>query len=569
MEDGRLVAAAQEERFTRVKHDPEIPRLAFRYCLEQSGKTISEIDCVAYYEDPVKKLDRQLWAGLPQLPTTSPLSLFCLDAMRPARDIREVLGFDGEILFVDHHKAHAASSYYFSGFPDAALLTVDAVGEWATTSYGRAEGKGFELFEEVCFPDSIGLLYSAITAYLGFDVNDAEYKVMGLAPYGEPRYVEEMYSLIKVGEGGQFRLQLEYFDLLGGETMYSEKLCTLLGKPPRVPEAELLQFHKDVARSLQTVLEEVLLTKVRYLHTMVNSENLCMAGGVALNCTANARILRDGPFKRLFVQPASSDAGGCLGAAAIAHVQLTGERPETEPMRHLYLGPSFDNDEIAAIFAPGRAKVLDFRGQEDELLRATVERLAAGKVVGWFQGKMEFGPRALGGRSILADPRAPQMRDRINALVKKRESFRPFAPAVLASRVGEHFELDHLSPFMLETCRVKSALDLPSITHVDGSARVQTVEAESSPRFHCLLQEFERRTGCPILLNTSFNLRGEPIVCTPLDALLCFIRSGLDCLIMEDFLLDRTALPESWISWFGNTSPRSGAAISQSVYTLL
>jgi carbamoyltransferase len=568
LRDGRLVAAAQEERFTRIKHDPSIPRAAFRYCLEEAGLTIADVDAIAYYEDPVKKLDRQLWMALPQVPPATPQSLFRLDPGRPQREIREVLGFDGPVDTFDHHLSHAASSYYFSGFEEAAVMTVDAVGEWATASYGRAEGARLDLFEEVRFPDSLGLLYSAITSYLGFDVNDAEYKVMGLAPYGEPRYADQVRSLISVQEGGQFRLDLRYFDFLGGARMFSEELCTLFGAPPREAESELTPWACDVARSLQAVLEDVLLAKVRYLHRRVPGANLCLAGGVALNCVAVERIVREGPFRRVFVQPAASDAGAALGAAALSHVRRTGERPDARPLPHVFLGPSFGADEIAGLFRSSPARVADLRGKEDELLRATVDRLAAGQVVGWFQGRMEFGPRALGNRSILADPRDPAMRERINALVKKREAFRPFAPAVLADRAADHFELDHAAPFMAETCRVRSRLDLPAVTHVDGSARVQTVEAASNPRFARLIEAFASRTGCPILLNTSFNLRGEPIVCTPVDALACFLRSGLDCLVLEDVLLDRDGLPESWTRAFAAPEARP-ARVSDRVYTLL
>jgi carbamoyltransferase len=568
LQDGHLVAAAQEERFSRAKHDPRLPRAAFRYCLEAAGLTIADVDCLAYYEDPVKRLDRQLWMALPHVPPATPRALFRLDAMRPEREIRELLGFEGPIEYFDHHQSHAASSYYYSGFSEAALLTVDAVGEWATASYGRAEGARLELFEEVRFPDSLGLLYSAITSYLGFQVNDAEYKVMGLAPYGEPRYVDQVRALVTVEDDGRFRLDMRYFDFLGGARMFSSELCRLFGAPPREPESALSPFAKDVARSLQVVLEEVLLAKVAYLHRRVPSANLCMAGGVALNCVAIERIVKAGPFERVFVQPAASDAGGALGAAALAHVRRTGERPDARPLAHVFLGPGFGADTIAELFRSSGARVQDFRRREPDLVRATVDRLASGKVVGWFQGRMEFGPRALGNRSILADPRDPGMRERINALVKRREAFRPFAPAVLASKAAEHFELDHPAPFMVETCRVRSPWDLPAVTHVDGSARVQTVDRNANPRFATLLGAFEARTGCPVLLNTSFNLRGEPIVCTPVDALLCFIRSELDCLVVEDILLDRDGLPGSWLRWFRGQRPPA-RAVADDVYTLL
>ena len=565
--DGRLVAAAQEERFTRVKHDASLPRQAFRWCLARAGITIADVDCIAWYEDPVAKLDRQLWMGLPNVPPVSPPFLFKLDAARPVRELRELLGWEGRVEFVSHHLAHAASAFDFSGWEDAALLTVDAVGEWATTSYGRAAGAGIELFEEVRFPHSLGLFYSAITSYLGFDVNDAEYKVMGLAPYGQPVYADQLRKLIEVLPGGQFRLDLQYFDFLGGARMFSEELCTLLGRRSREPESELDQFARDVARSAQVVLEEILLAKAAWLHEQTGSPRLCMAGGVALNCVANGRILRDGPFDELFVQPAASDAGAALGAATIAYRRLTGQAPPRQRLEHVLLGPAFTTGEIESLLVGSGVHTKVFADRA-VLVDHVAERLSRGEVVGWFHGAMEFGPRALGARSILADPRNPTMRDRVNAFVKKREAFRPFAPAVMAERARDHFDLDHDSPFMLETCQVRSPLELPAITHVDGSARPQTVHAASHPRFHALLRAFERRTGCPILLNTSFNLRGEPIVCTPIDALLCFVRSDLDCLVLEDLVLDRRDVPAQWREWFAEL-PAARTGVSSMVYTLL
>jgi carbamoyltransferase len=392
---------------------------------------------------------------------------------------------------------------------------------------------------------------------------------MGLAPYGEPRYVDQVRKLIGSVHGGRFELDLRYFDFIRGRRMYSEALCDLFGAPPRARGGEIARFHQDVARSLQVVLEEILLEKVRWLHRETGLRSLCMAGGVALNCVANGRILREGPFERLFVQPAAGDSGGCLGAAALAHLQLTGERP-AEPMRHAFLGPSWTADEVAAILSSTGLKTLDFRGREPELLEAVVDRLAAGKVVGWFHGRMEMGPRALGARSLLADPRDPDMRDRLNRLVKKREAFRPFAPSGLLTHAREHLDLDPPSPFMLETCRVTSPLKLPAITHVDGSARPQTVGPATAPRFSDLLTAFHRRTGCPMLVNTSFNIRGEPIVCTPVDALLCFGSTGIDALVLEDFVIDREALPENLPalleSW---RRPRSGFAVSRDLYTFV
>lgn len=542
LKDGVLVAAAEEERFSRSKHDAGIPKGAFNYCLEEGGLTIDEVDCVAYYEEPAKKLARQLWMMLPGLPSEKKL-LARIDPHRPEREIREVLGFDGRLEYVGHHQAHAASTFYYSGFKEAAILTVDGVGEWDTTSFGRGSGDDLELLETVEFPHSIGLLYSTITGYLGFEVNEGEYKVMGLAPYGKPRHVDLIRKLIINQPRGQYLLDLRYFDFKSFQRMYSEEMVSLFGHPPRQPRTEILDFHKDLARSLQYVLEEILMEKIKYLHEVTKMENLCMAGGVALNCVANGRIKREGPFKRLFVQPAAGDSGGALGAAAIAYKRLANGRAESlSILRHAYLGPSFSSEEVTSFVESTGVKALDFRGREAALVEAVAQRLAASKIVGWFHGRMEFGPRALGGRSILADPRGESMQDRINSIIKQRESFRPFAPAVLEERAAAHFDLDHPSRYMLETCQVKSPIKLPAITHVDGSARVQTVDEETNPRFARLLRAFERLTNCPILLNTSFNLNYEPIVCTPADAFICFIRSGLDVLVLEDFLIDRSAI---------------------------
>ncbi|HEY0513753.1 MAG TPA: carbamoyltransferase N-terminal domain-containing protein [Thermoanaerobaculia bacterium] len=571
LRDGRLVAAVEEERLSRVKHDPRLPVSAFRHCLRAGGIGLTDLDAVAYYESPVKKLSRQLWTGIPE--GASP-DLPWLDPRAPERAIREGLGWDGPLLAFDHHLSHAASAFLFSGFPAAALLTVDGVGEWATTSYGRGKGAAIELFEEVGFPHSLGLLYATLTSYLGFEVNDGEYKVMGLAPYGEPRYRDEMRRLVSPGPGGQYTLDLRYFDFVRGRRMFSDALPRLFGEPPRKPEAEITGFHQDVARSLQEVLEEVLLAKARWLHERTGLPDLCMAGGVALNVVANGRILREGPFERLFVQPAAGDSGGCLGAAALAHVKLAGERPE--PLRHVYLGPRWSSGEIAGLLAATGISGQDFRGREAELLEAVVDRLERGLVVGWFHGALELGPRALGARSLLADPRDPGIRDRLNGLVKKREAFRPFAPSVLAAHAAEHFDLDHPSPYMLETCQVTSPLALPAVTHVDGSARPQTVDPEVAPRYAALLEAFRRRTGYPVLVNTSFNVRGEPIVASPVDALSCMGVSGIDVLVLEDFLIDRALLPAHWAdllpAW--RERARSGfargtGAVSADLYTFV
>ncbi|MGH7387888.1 MAG: carbamoyltransferase family protein [Candidatus Rokuibacteriota bacterium] len=534
LKDGRVVAAAAEERFSRRKHDARLPIQAFRFCLAAGRLGVGDVDCVAYYERPDRKLPRQLASA----------SAPAADALRPEREIREVLGHEGPIECFEHHRSHAASAYYYSGFAEAAILTVDGVGEWATTTYGLGRDGEVDMFEEVEFPHSLGLLYSTLTGYLGFEVNDGEHTVMGLAPYGKPRFTEQMRVLLRPGPRGQYALDLAYFDFGGRRRMHSPALCDLLGAPPRAPGARLSQFHRDVACSLQVALEDLLLEKVRYLHGRTGSANLCLAGGVALNCVANGRIRRDGPFERLFVPPAPGDDGGCLGAAALAHARLTGHRLPGAPLTHAYLGPRFSREDVARLLSAAGVPSLDFRGREPELLAAVADRLAQRAVVGWFHGAMEFGPRALGARSILADPRDPDARDRINRLVKRREAFRPFAPSVLQERAWEFFELDHPSPFMLETARVRSPGLLPAITHVDASTRPQTVDAATSPRFAALLHAFARRTGCPVLLNTSFNTRGEPIVCTPADALRCMVRAGLDLLVLEDFVIERRAIPD-------------------------
>lgn len=571
LRDGELVAAAAEERFSRVKHDPRLPVEAFRFCLEAAGISLAELDAVAYYESPTAKLSRQLWTGRTAVGRPDA----ALDPRGPELAIRERLGFDGELLAFPHHLSHAASAFYFSDAESAAVLVADGVGEWTTTSYGHADGKGIDLFEEVRFPHSLGLLYSTITAYLGFRVNGGEYKVMGLAPYGEARYVDEICQLVGMGPDGQFLLNLRYFDYLKGGRMYSAELPELFGgRPPRRPQEELLAFHRDVARSLQLVLEEILLEKVAWLHGETGADTLCLAGGVALNCVANGRILREGPFERLFVQPAAGDAGAGLGAAALAHRVLTGEPIPRREMVDARLGPAWASEEIAGLLASLELPAENYRGREGALLDAVAGRLEARQVVGWFHGRMEHGPRALGARSILASPLDPDARERVNRRVKKREAFRPFAPSVPLERAGEHFDLMTPSPFMLLTCQVISPLDLPAITHVDGSARPQTVDPAVHPRFAALHDAFARRTGCPVLLNTSMNVRGEPIVCSPVDALFCFAESGLDALVLEDFVIDRAHLPPAWEkllpAWDRKPSRLAGdRGVSEHLYTFV
>ena len=556
LRDGSLVAAVPEERFTRVKFDRRAPINAFRYCLEAGGAlSPSDIDCVAYYESPQKKLSRQLSMGLSA--EVDPTFAW-LDPRGPERQIRETLGYEGPILTFEHHQSHGASAFFYSGFREAAVMTVDGVGEWATTTYGAGQDERLSLLEEVRFPHSLGLLYSTITDYLGFRVLSDEYKVMGLAPYGQPRFLKQLAQLIELGPRGQFSLNMRYFSFNQSRQMFTPALVELLGGERRVPESDIEAFHHDLARSLQVLLEEVLLAKVRYLHQCVPSENLCLAGGVALNCVANGRIHAEGPFDHLFVQPAAGDSGTALGAAALAHIELTGARHTYDALPHVYLGPEYPSDDIARLLKVMGIEAQDFRGCEAELIEAVVDRLDTQEVIGWFHGRMEFGPRALGARSILADPRDPLMRDRLNDLIKKREAFRPFAPACLESYAQDHLSLSHPSRFMLETCQVRSPLDLPAVTHVDGSARVQTVTPETSPRFASLIEAFRTRTGCPMVINTSFNVRGEPIVCTPEDAIRCMANSQIDCLVLEDFIIDKAQIP---------TFLRKNAALRQTPLT--
>lgn len=540
LRDNQLIAAAAEERFSRRKHDAGLPVQAFRFCLAKGGLGINDIDCLAFYEMPRQKLERQLWQTAAEEPAKK---IGRFDPRLTAQTLKEGLGYEGPILFFDHHLSHAASAFYFSGFAEAAILSVDGVGEWTTTAYGLGSGDAIDLFEQVRFPHSLGLFYATITAYLGFRVNDGEYKVMGLAPYGKPRFVKEIRRLIESEDNGQFKLNLPYFDFIHGQTMYSPLLSDLLGQPARQPGAELTAFHKDVARSVQLVLEEMILEKTRWLASQVATDHLCIAGGVALNVVANGRIIRETPFKRLFVPPDPGDGGACLGAAALAHLQLTGKRPTSEALQHTFLGPDFSDDEIRQLLESTGLSYLDFTEDEDALLKKVVDQLAQNKVVGWFQGAMEFGPRALGSRSILANPMDEHIRDRLNKMVKKRESFRPFAPSVLAHHAANHFELDHPLSFMSATCQVSSSLALPGITHVDGSARPQTVNAQTHPRFAALLEAFYQRTACPMLVNTSFNVRGEPIVCSPVDALFCMLDAQLDSLVLGGYVLEKEKLP--------------------------
>ncbi len=546
MSDGRVVAAASEERFTRKKHDQSFPRHAIEYCLTEGRILVEDLDFVGFYEKPFIKFKRILSSHIATFPRSYPAFLRAIPSwLRQKLSIpsliREELQYDGPVYMIEHHLSHAASAFLVSPFREAALLTVDGVGEWSTATYGRGRDSEIELSKEIRFPHSLGLLYTAATGYLGFKVNSAEYKVMGLAPYGTPRYEREVRELVDVGDDGSFRLDMEYFAYHYGLQMTTERFHRLFGGPPREPETPLDQRHKDIAASFQKVTEDVMLKMARHQHRETGLPDLCLAGGVALNCVANGRILREGPYRDIFVQPAAGDAGGALGVAAYIQNGVLGQ-PRCFVMRDAFLGPCYDTDEIRA-FLKVRGATYEEMDRE-ALLESTARAIADQEVEGWFQGRMEYGPRALGARSILADPRNPENRDRVNLKIKFRESFRPFAPAVLAERAAEYFELDRESPFMLLVAQARDgATRLPATTHVDGSARLQTVDRETNRLFHELLSAFDRLTGTPVLINTSFNVRGEPIVCTPADALACFNATGMDRLVIDRFVLRKQAQP--------------------------
>jgi carbamoyltransferase len=541
LRDGQIVAAAQEERFTRKKHDAEFPHRAIQYCLREGGIATGDLDYVGFYDKPLLKFERMLTTYLATFPRSfrsfqKAMPVWLRQKLWVKDQIRRDLGFRGEILFSEHHQSHAASTFLVSPFREAAILTVDGVGEWATASFGVGRDRSIEILGELRFPHSLGLLYSAFTYYLGFKVNSAEYKVMGLAPYGEPRYAERILDeLVSVAEDGSFRMNMKYFSYAHGLTMTNGRFAQLFDGPTRDPEGPLEQRHKDIAASVQKVCEVIMLRMAQHVHRETGQKALCMAGGVALNCVANGRILREGPFEEIFIQPAAGDAGGAVGVAAFIYHSVLG-KPRTTPWAHAYLGPSFGNDDIRE-FLRSTGQPFHEHAMPD-LLATTARLIDEQQVVGWFQGRMEFGPRALGNRSILADARNPRNKDIVNLKIKFRESFRPFAPAVLMDRVGEYFELDCPSPYMLLVAQVRPERRVvPSVTHVDGSARIQTVTREENPLFYDLIAEFDRRTGCPVIINTSFNVRGEPIVCTPGDAYVCFMRTNMDVLVMGNFLL--------------------------------
>jgi carbamoyltransferase len=575
LRDGAIVAAAQEERFTRKKGDESFPRHAVAYCLRAAGIRPRDLAYVAFYDKPLLKFERILETYLGVAPRgfasfrmAGPL--WMKEKLFMDRDIRGALDdYDGDVLYAEHHESHAASAFFPSPFQEAAILTVDGVGEWATASFGVGRGSDLELLRELHWPDSLGLLYSAFTYFTGFKVNSGEYKIMGLAPYGEPTYVDTIYrELIDLHEDGSFTLNQQYFNYLTGLTMTNGAFARLFGGPPRVPESKLTQREMDLARSVQVVCEEIMLRMARTVHRETGLENLCLAGGVALNCVANGRILREGPFRRVWIQPAAGDAGGALGVAQLVWHRHCGQArtvvPGKDGMHGAYLGPEFTADEIEAYLTSQGATYQ--RLERDSLLRRVAELLADEKVIGWFDGRMEFGPRALGARSILGDPRSPRMQAQMNLKIKFREGFRPFAPSVLRERVHDYFELDCDSPYMLLVAPVQQERqipmtdaqrrlwgidqlniprsDIPAVTHIDYSARIQTVSRDTNPNYYDLIAAFDRLTGCPVLVNTSFNVRGEPIVCTPADAYRCFMRTHIDYLVLGPFLLDKARQPE-------------------------
>src|SRR5262245_8408280 len=545
-QDGRLVAAAQEERCSRKKHDSGFPAHAIDYCLRAGGITASQLDYVGFYDKPLIKFERILVQYLATFPRSyrsfmKAVPMWLLDKLWVPSTIRKSTGFQGPILFAEHHQSHAAAAFLVSPYKEAAILTVDGVGEWATASFGVGRDGKTELFHEIHFPHSLGLLYSAFTYYLGFKVNSAEYKVMGLAPYGEPKYYDQVRQLIDIREDGSFQMDMSYFAYHYGLRMTSDRFDRLFGGPVRESESPLTQRHKDIAMSVQKVTEEIVLKMASWLHKQTKLDNLCMAGGVALNCDANGRVLREGPYKRIFVQPAAGDAGSAVGVAALVHNQILG-RERSYVMNDAYLGPEFSTGEISSYLDERKIPYREL--EREELLRETARLIGEQNVVGWFQGRMEFGPRALGGRSILADARNPANKDVVNLKIKFRESFRPFAPSVLEERCSEWFELSHPSPYMLLVAQVRpDRRTIPSVTHVDGSARIQTVNREQHPLYYDLIREFDRQTGCPVIINTSFNVRGEPIVCTPHDAYICFMRTHMDVLVLDRFLLVKDGQP--------------------------
>jgi carbamoyltransferase len=577
LKNGEIIAAAQEERFTRKRHDANFPNKSIEYCLKEANLQVSDLDIVAFYDKPFLKFERIIETALSAAPKGLPtfikaIPIWMSQKLFAGEEIKKQLGknaFKGKLIFPEHHESHAAAAFFPSPFLNAAFLTVDGVGEWTTTSYGVGKDNRIEILKEIKFPHSLGLLYSAITYYTGFKVNSGEYKVMGLAPYGEPKFVNIILdNLIDLKEDGSYKINLEYFDYVGGDRMTNKKFDELFGAPPRKPESKLTQREMDLARSIQEVIEIAMIKIANHVRKTTNEKYLCLSGGVALNCVANGKLLREKIFEDIWIQPASGDAGSALGAGLIAHYHVNNSpRKNTnfaKMQKASYLGPKFTEEEIQIYLDAN--KIPYEKLSREETLKKTAKVLSEEKIIGWFQGRMEFGPRALGARSILGDPRSKQMQSIMNLKIKFRESFRPFAPSVLKEDVSKYFDLEGESPYMLIVANIKDSIKikmteeqeklfgieklniprstLPSITHVDYSARIQTVCKEDHPMYYDLISEFKKLTGVPVLVNTSFNVRGEPIVCTPEDAYRCFMRTNIDFLVLENFILDKTKQPK-------------------------
>jgi carbamoyltransferase len=586
VKDGEIIAAAQEERFTRKKHDHNFPSKAIDYCLSTRKLSANDLDLVAFYDKPLLKFERLLETYLAYVPLgftsfIKSMPLWIKEKLWMKELIKSNLNYKGKVIFPEHHESHAASAFFPSPFNEAAILTLDGVGEWTTSSCGFGSGNKIDLFSEIKFPHSLGLLYSAFTYYTGFKVNSGEYKVMGLAPYGEPKYVDIIFKeLVDLKEDGSFRMNMDYFNYCAGLTMTNSKFNNLFGGKPRVPESNLTQKEMDLARSIQDVTEEIVFRMGRHIHKETGSKNLCLAGGVALNCVANGKLLKEGPFERIWIQPAAGDAGGALGAALIGWYNYFGNQRtadnKNDSQKGSYLGPEFNDEEIESFL--NIRKLPYTRMSEEEITNKVSDLIADEKVIGWFSGRMEFGPRALGSRSIIGDARSPKMQAQMNIKIKFREGFRPFAPSVLEEKVSDYFDLECESPYMLLVANVKKERqkkmksdddklfgiqklnilrsDIPAVTHIDYSARIQTVNRNTNPLYHKLISKFDDKFGYAVIINTSFNVRGEPIVCTPADAYLCFMRTNIDYLVLGNYLLskdEQTPIKEDsdWKKEFG------------------
>lgn len=569
LKDGNIMAAAQEERFTRKKHDASFPKNAIDYCLKKEGISVKEINYVAFYDKPFVKFERILETYLAYAPIgirsfIKAIPLWIKKKLWMKELIKKEMGYEGTIIFPEHHESHAASAFFPSPYKEAAILTADGVGEWATASFGIGEDNKISLKAEIKFPHSLGLLYSAFTYYTGFKVNSGEYKVMGLAPYGNPTFKDLILKeLVDLKEDGSFKLNMKYFNYCAGLTMTNKKFHNLFGAPPRKPESKLTQKYMDAARSVQEVTEEIMLRMAKHIHKVTGKENLVLAGGVALNCVGNGRILRESPFKNIWIQPAAGDAGGALGAALFAWHQCLGSKRVVDNKNDLqsgtYLGPEYTNEEIIRFLKDKKAPFTQI--ETGSIPERIADLIASEKVIGWFQGRMEFGPRALGARSIIGDARSPKMQEIMNLKIKFRESFRPFAPSVLKEKASEYFDIEGESPYMLLVAPVKEEKrrkitaeeeklfgftklnvvrsEIPAVTHVDYSARIQTVNNKTNPLYYAMIKKFDEKYKCPAVINTSFNVRGEPIVASPEDAYMCFMRTNMDYLIMGNILLEK------------------------------